>query len=338
MEIEIKKQSNSNFSSNRFWNRISEQLSPLLDGHELSEWIENIGNRLYLDSLQDSINIDLKKYYILTNIEKSIYRKDLSVNARLVQNEDSFIIELKDLGSNNNIRLQKYYVAHEIAHTFFFDTSSKPYRDYKLFSYGSKELEFICNRIARAILLPSCTIKRSVNNLISNPCQKDFSLSKITELSNRFGITKDILLNRLIIDTGIWNCLIISFTLHEELKAEKKIYKWRMKKDYLPYHYWGNLRAFIPKSPTSAKRDTENLLNTVFNELINIETQGIKLNKTNCLCKTIKKEVLLNAPFKNFVNYHFENSEEILVHFSAGLYYSSKNDSLKTIDVCIPFS
>lgn len=313
-----------------FWSYISTKVEALTNGKPLNEWIESIGNRLYVLSNSKTKHIDLGKYFELTNIKACSYRKELSVHARLISHDSHFIIELKDYGSRNDTRLHRFFVAHELAHTFFYNTKRVPFSDYRFFPEGSKEIEFLCNRISRSILMPTFVLHDKLRKL-PIPNQDGFSLHAVNKLCNTFKVPHSVLLNRIIFDTGLWNCLFLRFRNYE---LEEN--NWKLRERYLPALYWNNVKAFIPIEDRKKSKDNPNRYPSAkgkLKEAFNHVYAELKTEKR--ITKKYSFRDIDDSPLKGFFKYYFDQSTEIKIHFSLGKDKYSRSDYL---NVCIPFA
>lgn len=318
----------SDSSYSKFWNDLSNKLEPLTNGIPLQEWIEYLGNNLYSQSQQTLQLVDLEKYYPLTKISKCVYNHKLLLNARLISNPTDFIIELKDYGERNDMRLQRYFIAHEIAHTFFFNTKSNPIRDYKFFPYGSKEIEFICNRIARAILMPNIVLNNKIHKL-SSIHDDSFSLESIIKLCKSFRVPYNVLLNRIIADTALWNCLFMRFRLYENEEN-----KWKLRERYLPSAHWQNSKAYIPQEDLNKPKDNPNRFPSAKGTLAKaFEEVFLELKESQRTTKEYIATSITDSPLRSFMQFYFSDLEKVKIHYSLGKDKYSKSDYL---NVCIP--
>jgi len=313
---------------NNFWRSLAEKIDPITKGIPLKDWVEKIGNNLYTKSGQTHQCIELERYYSTTRVSKCIYNKELMVNARLIANTKDFIIELKDYGVHNDKRLQRYFIAHEIAHTFFYNTEHESIRDYKLFMFGSKEIEFLCNRIARAILMPMIVL---VNKLSKFPNVNDhlFSLESIVQLCDAFKVPHTVFLNRVISDTGLWNCLLVRFMLYENEQN-----RWKLRERYVPSYHWRNTKAFIPQEDVHKDNDNPNRFPSAKGSLAkSFDEVYTQLLITPRISKEFDTAAISESPLKHFIQFYFPNSQKIVIHFSLGKH---KHTKYHYLNVCVP--
>jgi hypothetical protein len=313
---------------NNFLLHISTKLEPITNGIPLQEWIEIIGNKLYNESKGDSSHVILENYFPFTKVKSCNHNAELSVHARLINNNTSFTIELKDYGGRNDTRLQRFFIAHELAHTFFYNTQRNPFIDYRFFPAGSKEIEFLCNRISRSILMPNVLLYNKLNK-IASPYDDNFSLDAINKLCSTFRVPYNVLLNRVIFDTGFWNCLFLRFRNYETEENN-----WKLRERYLPSIYWNNMRAFIPIEDQKKSKNNPNRYPSAKGKLkasFNSVYQELKTEKR--LTKKFQYETIDASPLKNFLKYYFDKNKEIIVHFSLG---KMKYSTIEYLNVCIP--
>lgn len=313
---------------NSFWWHISNKLEPLTNGIPLQEWIEFIGNQLYNETGSDSPHVVLENYFPATKVKSCIHNSELSVHARLINNGSSFTIELKDYGERNDTRLQRFFTAHELAHTFFYNTQKTPFTDYRFFPTGSKEIEFLCNRLSRSILMPNVVLHNKLHK-IESPYDENFSLDAVNKLCTTFRVPYSVLLNRVIFDTGFWNCLFLRFRNYE---AEEN--NWKLRERYLPSIYWNNVKAFIPMEDPKKSKDNPNRYPSAKGKLkstFNTVYQELKTEKR--LTKKFSIAAIDDSPLKGFLKYYFDKDKEITFHFSLG---NLKYSTVEYLNVCIP--
>ena len=84
----------------------------------------------------------------------------------------------------------RFQVAHELAHTFFFDKQNpgEPLSPYQLRIGSDANLESIVNRFAAAILIPRNRLKHQLERIGIEYGSSFLPLSKIGKLSNIFGV------------------------------------------------------------------------------------------------------------------------------------------------------
>lgn len=325
-QLNIDFPSKGNFSS--FWWHLSNKLEPLTNGIPLQEWVEFISNKLYQESKNGTDYVHLEKYFELRKIKNCVHNNDLAVDARLINNGTSFTIQLKDYGERNDPRKQRFLIAHEIAHTFFFNISRESIIDYHFFPAGSKEIEFLCNRIARGILMPNIILINKLQR-VGSLDDVGFSLDQINKLCETFRVPYTVLLNRIILDTGFWKCLFLRF---RNYKTEEN--NWKLRERYLPAIYWNNIKAFIPQEDHKKNKDDPNRYPSAKGELKStFDSVYLELKEKKRLTKRLSLESINDSPIKGFLKTYFNTSEKVTFHFSLGnLRYST----IEYLNVCIP--
>lgn len=122
--------------------------------------------------------------------------------AMLIPTVGGFIVKIDREKRRSRYR-ERFSIAHELGHTFFFDlTSEKP-----TFKFQNKKArlavqEGYSNEIAAAILVPEQILTTYVSKGKLQP-----SLSNLQRLSNIFHVSYDVLRQRLIL-LDIWDCII----------------------------------------------------------------------------------------------------------------------------------
>ncbi|MEO8173914.1 MAG: ImmA/IrrE family metallo-endopeptidase [Sediminibacterium sp.] len=334
-----REQLNINFvpleNESHFIRYVESKLGNLTKGHGLLEWIEQIGNYMYVKTGQNKQEVNLKDYFGILKIGGCRFKKDLTVNAQLLVENAAFIIELKDYGQNNDFRRQRFHLAHELAHVIFFDIRRVPIRSYDIFPPGSREIEYLCNRIARAILIPECVLSRK-SERYAKPGDPEFHLGIINKFCQDFRVPANALLHRLVRDTGAWNCLVLRFI---RFKDEDSV--WRLKERYLPPKYWQNIKAFIPledlkKERTNPKRypSAKGNLARHFESVcrfFNDEKENPE--KMRRVTRQYPLSEIRGNPIDSFLNVYFTNDDLVTIHYSLGL---DKFTKTWYLNVCIP--
>lgn len=326
------------YKLDKFWSRISNRLSPLMRGLSLEEWIDMIGNRLYERSSMTKPYVDLEEYFGVLNIESCVPRKDLVVPARLRNLGDTFQIEVQDSGSDRSVFHDRYHIAHEMAHIVFYDRSRRPFVDYKLFPLGSPEIESVCNRIARSIVIPQKLLRNKISQR-PKPNDSAFSVEQLRQLAQEFRTPYNVVLNRLVTDTGMWDCAVFTFEFHADEKSP-----WKLKSRYLPPRFWNNQKAFIsygdpgkkksdPNHYPSAKKALRAQLEAVYDRAAadqgdTREQQGFQ---QRFYSMTMPVEKLIARPLISFTKAFFEDTTNVRVHFSV-----TENNGKPIVNICIP--
>lgn len=105
----------------------------------------------------------------------------------------------------------RFTLAHEIAHTFWFDLSTSPPR--KTFPLLSKRIsEAFCNRIAAEILMPKWMVKKCLpKNALMSEAHFDIQLFRkvVLELVKQFNVSPSAVTRRLVEDLNLWNLVLL---------------------------------------------------------------------------------------------------------------------------------
>ncbi len=235
-----------------------------------------------------------------------------------------------------NIKEERLVIAHEIAHTFLYMTQHNEIIGSEYFYQRTKEIEYICNKLARYLLVPQSMLIKTYKNLLDN-CSAGFSLEHINVLCNTFNVSQYCLLTRLIRDEALVNCILMRFKTNLSTKNLHKNdhtntdFEWRLITYYVPKQFQtkeffistGNksmASSSFAKYP-KAKGHLDIFINRLSVELINSRTRS----------KTVKlyKEVLCSPPIKTFFSRFFiddglesqvsitavTNSSGIVIHY-----------------------
>lgn len=120
------------------------------------------------------------------------------------------IVEYPRLYSHNNWET-RFTMAHEIAHTFFFDLSESPPRD-ALPQMEKRIHEGICNRIAAEILMPKQMVGDFLKEFRSLTEQRfDVQIFEkiLRTLVEQFNVSPAVASRRVVEDLGLWNILVL---------------------------------------------------------------------------------------------------------------------------------
>lgn len=305
---------------NSFELNIEKKLSDFLENKSIDEWCDQVASDFMFETQQKKPPFNFGDSYLkkrkVTLVTNS---KSITVRGKMDVIKEGFIIEINP--SIKNEFQYRFTLAHELAHTFFYDYDYRPPRDLSGFSVGSKYIEFLCNKVARNILVPRSSLEETLKSFLL-PSDKNFELSTINELSTLYKVTYSVMLSRLITDLEIWKCILLRFKCDEEGS-------WRIIETYKPKSIFYDKNYFIPngnriknvsgeeKYP-SAKKDLNILLREIEKEL----------RRKNRCSLNVKKSILNNPPISTFVTNHFL-SEKVFIHTS--MQYNSG-----VINVCIP--
>jgi Predicted Zn peptidase len=161
--------------------------------------------------------IDLKSFCIQRSIS-SIKYKHSPYEATLQINPNGFTIftNQEKLFTNRG----RFSIAHEIAHTFFYDISQSPPQ--RLFPIFQKEEEELCNIAASEILMPEFLVK-DFSKHFPKPGDESFSLEILLTIASKFKVSPMALARRLCDDLDIWNSIIMGSRFLSKLKSPDSI-------------------------------------------------------------------------------------------------------------------
>lgn len=298
-------------------------MRPYTGGESFSEWIESVGNSYYLNFNKGMEFVELRNYFNARRIVKVEIDADQVFGARIKPVESGFVIFLKE-AHKEDLQNNRFLIAHEMAHTFLYNLNPSPPKDLNVFPAGSNEVEFVCNKLARSILIPESLLLIDIKKL--NIHSPGFDFRNLYSLNKRLKVSNHVLLNRIILDLGLMNCLYVRFKKSDEINP------WKLEDMYLPYEKWNNKAAFIPNPPKgenlnnqskkpSAKYKLEEFLNSINS------TGDSGQTKRHTLEVSVFKKTLL----EKFMHFYYPKAERIIV-----IYNSFINEEMVLINVVIP--
>lgn len=229
---------------------LERRLSTLFRETSLKEWVENSVSRLLHLSNQS---------YPPTNFSKELYKHRRIESIKYVSDIKPFWGRLKIADKGFEIELfppkktsvfwARYSLAHEIAHTFFYNIKNWPPKPLVYIEPRDIELEWLCDFIAKSLFVPFAWLNEELNK-IPPFYDKNFSFNPIFNLKRKFKTPIQIILERIVEDLDLWNCVILQFTkispefVSDEEKNENKD-EWRLTWHTLPLK--GTDKLFIPR-------------------------------------------------------------------------------------------
>jgi Zn-dependent peptidase ImmA (M78 family) len=307
-----------------YYKEVESNISELLNGRSIDEWCDDISNEFIKLTRQES---PPHKISLLLPHRKANFvfeSKKININGKINPTENGFLITL-----NSNLKKSKsslrFTLAHELAHTYFFNLNVFPPINISAIPSGSKYLEFMCDKIARHLLVPDKTLQLAVRKY-PLPTSEDFSLLTVNHLSQLFEVPNNILLRRLIDDTGIWDCVFLTFRYFDNALIDN----WKLVKVYKPRRLYDNLKYYLPRSNKTKEINDitkfPSAKGALFTFLCALEKE-LSVSKRKQL--KINKEILKNPPLRTFIKNL--DSEEITL-------YTSYDKSNKLIHICLPLS
>lgn len=161
------------------------------------------------------------------------YSEGIGAHGTLEVVGDEFIVRLeKSLLKNANYRLRST-MAHELMHTWFYDTSEVPPKKLGFGSPSRRHLlmqEELCYFLARQFLMPTFSIKGEIikSRSFSSP-----SINGMRRFKAKYNVSSEVIAYRMIADLGVWKAIFIKsvkegdkFKAITRLKAKsEKIYE-----------------------------------------------------------------------------------------------------------------
>ncbi len=160
----------------------------------------------------------------------SIEKVTMDCSGALIQLPDgNYIIRLN---ADEPPARQNFTAFHEIGHTFFVSSAPVMRRSERVLAEGqNKEEEYICDRIAEELLLPTKFFVPLLEREVK-------SINTLPRLARIFGASIKATAIRLA-HSGAWNCVLIAWRTEGTGKLK---YRWSAKPDYL--------NCYIPASTT----------------------------------------------------------------------------------------
>lgn len=155
--------------------------------------------------------VDLKPIASLRAVYRTVYTARNEGCARLQSTPEGFVILLQ---KHWHWIIRRDWWAHEIAHTFFYDIESLPPK--RLIETSGKDEEFICDMLARELLIPYSFLTSS-DVMLGAP-----SIFELRRLSKLFKTTVSTMSHRLICDLMLWDAIVFFCEYREHLFPKSK--------------------------------------------------------------------------------------------------------------------
>jgi hypothetical protein len=125
----------------------------------------------------------------------AIVESDVNAHGLLIPTEAGFRVEINT--KLHPVR-KRSTLAHEIAHTFLYDSSSSPptRKRVQWLDHPWRE-EGICSEIARQLLVPSSMLKSSIGNSQKNSETEPLTIEVMEKLASQYLVSLDIIARRL---------------------------------------------------------------------------------------------------------------------------------------------
>ena len=163
--------------------RLDKVITPISLGLPFIEWAESKAQELVDKTTTKKNEVDLGQLLKYRNTTVLLQSSDIKniFKASLNKSSDKFEIILDENQVINDSE-KRFIIAHELAHTLFYNYEDREYKRILNLSYGSKQLEDICDFIALCLLLP----KRFISEEIKNYTDENFSIRKRNESFLKF--------------------------------------------------------------------------------------------------------------------------------------------------------
>ena len=217
---------NNHFSSAQY------AFKPILRNKTPEEWIISNVSDLLSSSEQDKPPIDITSKKLLKNrkIKYIDYIPRYPGLGNLIVEEDGFVIKVIAYGRRLG-NWQRLIIAHEVAHTYFYDIRKSPPLKLINLEKGNRDLEKICRYMSKSILVPKHYILLEVSNN-PTPTSTKFSLDIIGAFAKNYDVPWQIMAERIVEDLKLWKCVIMQFNLMSDDKGKQKNKNeniWRLK-------------------------------------------------------------------------------------------------------------
>jgi len=209
--------------------RLEKYLNNIIIGHTLEEWVNhNIFDLIRRSGLnRPPILLDKKSKLLKSRKIKDIkYTNEIEVQERIFPVNDGFIIEIPKK-ERRNLLWGRIYLAHEIAHTYFFDINSSPPQSLVYLENGNPDFEWLCFYFGRCLLVPPDWLKEQLS-LYPKFDSPEFSLETLFKLSKTFLVPWRIMAQRLIEDLAFWNSIMFQITFYDDLDSLENIKEKRV--------------------------------------------------------------------------------------------------------------
>jgi len=214
------------------------------------KWVISCARNLLNKTNQKHPPINLKtlcRYSGIKVTHKKAATNYTGPEASLRLENNKFIIEI--IYSRYSRARDYFSIAHEIAHTFFFNLATIPPK--RIFTrHGAvAEEERLCNIAASEILMPEYMIKDRANNF-TKPNDSDFTLGVFLNLLEVFNVSPPAMARRLCEDLSIWNSIMIGCNKYHSDNSIKDPF-WRLSWCFAPKIIRNQL--YIPQPSTHPK-------------------------------------------------------------------------------------
>jgi len=204
-------------------------------------------------------------------------RTEISAEGSIEASSSGFLIRIDEGLLSNKVRLRST-MAHELMHTFFYDTEELP--PPKLGDQSVTRKEFImveefCYYLSRQFLVPTTSVK---NLMLKMKYLQTPSMKNLSYLKSTYDVSPEVIAYRIITDLAIWDAMFVKFEGCGSSFRWSTILKYRLNKLYDGFR---TPRLLPTNSPDPWKNQVSNhILNVVhygeFQEVISIKRRKEK--------------------------------------------------------------
>jgi hypothetical protein len=228
--------------------RLEHALSNFLKGSSLKDWVEDTVVRLLKSVGQDGppvkLSRELRQARRITNVKYELGAHP--VWGRLTIGDDGFVVILSPTCKSQGSFWHQFALAHEIAHTFFYDIRNWPPVHLIYLEPGNRDLEWLCGYFAKCLFAPASWLRNQMK-CYPQLGSEGFSLTVLDQLEKTFAVPWQIVAERIVEDLQLWNCIILQFTKCSEtgkFSCERTKSVWRLNWQTIPSEGTENL--FVP--------------------------------------------------------------------------------------------
>lgn len=329
------------FSNNAAVERLEHLLASITKGRPLQQWAEDVTFSSLEIANQQRPPVELGGELLRSRRIRRVKKlsRDIPERARVLPGKDGFVVEITERYLSNRYYAfwSRLLLAHEIAHTFFYDVSSSPPRQLIFLDSDNRDYEYLCDYLARALLMPTPWLQEQLR-ILPYPGSNKFSLGILEELKKIFKVPWQVISRRIITDLALWNCIILQFSMLNENNEREP--KWHLKSHIIPPRIRKNLYI-----PMGHKRDSVRKLPSTKGLLTDFVGECFRAGQKNQFFQqNIDNKIMGTSTTGNLGKFLYEKigTEQIKIYVS--VYVTSQKDffempNVKTkpfVLLCIP--